>query len=87
VPNWRRPGDREIHEIVLDFCDRLKSCSRGYASLDYHFSGSHVSPMVRLDVLAAGAPVDALSMIARRDFVYQRGKELISHLRRLIPRQ
>src|SRR6266481_1101706 len=76
-----------LNEIVLDFYDRLKSVSRGYASLDYHLQGYKESDLVKLDVLVGGEPVDALAMITHRETSYERGRELVSRLRKLIPRQ
>jgi GTP-binding protein LepA len=76
-----------LNEIVLDFYDRLKSISRGYASLDYHLSGYRPADLVKLDLLVGGEPVDALTLICHREQSYERGRELVSRLRKLIPRQ
>jgi GTP-binding protein LepA len=79
--------DIPLAEMIVDFYDRLKSATRGYASMDYEFSGYRAAKLVKLDVLVNKIPVDALAMIVHEDYAYARGQRLVTQLKKEIPRQ
>ncbi|MCH7945790.1 MAG: elongation factor 4, partial [Armatimonadetes bacterium] len=76
-----------LSEILLDFFDKLKSSTKGYASFDYELSGYQDSDLVKVDIMLNGDPVDALSFIVSRQFAYKRGKAIVEQLRKVVPRQ
>ena len=80
---WEIP----LSELIMDYFDKLKSSTRGFASLDYEFDGYKPSQLVKLDILLSGKPVDALSFIIHKDKAYERGKVLAQKLKDIIPRQ
>ena len=80
---WEIP----LSELILDFFDKLKSNTKGYASLDYEMDGYKPSQLVKLDILLSGKPIDALSFIVHKDMAYDRGRVLCDKLKEIIPRQ
>jgi GTP-binding protein LepA len=76
-----------LAEIIVDFYDKLKSGTRGYASMDYEFAGYRASDLVKLELLVNKQPVDALAMIVHKEDAYHRGQKMVTALRKLIPRQ